>query len=86
MSRERKKINLKKMTRKQKILAVVVLAVAVFGITRACGGKKEAAAPGAQAQKTAVVQRQDITSTLSASGSLAAKDSYNITSLVEGKC
>ena len=58
MSRERKKINLKKMTRKQKILAVVVLAVAVFGITRACGGKKEAAAPGAQAQKTAVVQRQ----------------------------
>ena len=85
MSRERKKINLKKMTRKQKILAVVVLAVAVFGITRACGGKKEAAAPGAQAQKTAVVQRQDITSTLSASGSLAAKDSYNITSLVEGE-
>ena len=55
MSRERKKINLKKMTRKQKILAVVVLAVAVFGITRACGGKKEAAAPGAQAQKTAVM-------------------------------
>ena len=47
MSRERKKINLKKMTRKQKILAVVVLAVAVFGITRACGGKKEADAPGA---------------------------------------
>ena len=85
MSRERKKINLKKMTRKQKTLAVVVLAVAVFGITRACGGKKEAAAPGAQAQKTAVVQRQDITSTLSASGSLAAKDSYNITSLVEGE-
>ena len=35
--------------------------------------------------RTATVTRQTITSTLSSSGTLAAKDTYTITSLVEGE-
>ncbi len=85
MKKRAKKLLGGKVTRKKVILGVLILAAAAVAVSRFSGEDRKAAADMAQAQKTAVAQKQDITSTLSASGSLEAKDSYNITSLVEGE-
>ncbi len=61
------------------ICVVLLLAGAVAVRRRA----KPAGAP-AEENRTAQVTRQSITSELSSSGTLAAKDTYTITSLVEG--
>ena len=47
--------------------------------------KAKQAAATAKTQNTASVERRNITSELSSSGTLAAKDTYSITSLVEGE-
>lgn len=84
--KEKKK---KKRGRGRKGKAVRTLAV-VAVIAGAAGGfwqySKKASAPAGDMteQKTATVQRGSITSSLSSSGSLAPKDTYNITSLVSG--
>ena len=62
------------------MIAVLIIGGAIFLQRR-----QQAASTESQAQRTAVAARQDITSTLSASGSLSAKDSYTVTSLVEGE-
>lgn len=62
------------------ICVVLLLAGAVAVRRRA----KPAGAP-AEENRTAQVTRQSITSELSSSGTLAAKDTYTITSLVEGE-
>ena len=62
--------------------AAAVIVAGAFLLQR----RQQAASADAQVQRTATVQKTDITSTLTASGSLSAKDTYNITSLVEGKC
>ncbi len=62
------------------ICVVLLLAGAVAVRRRA----KPAGAP-AEESRTAQVTRQSITSELSSSGTLAAKDTYTITSLVEGE-
>lgn len=83
-SRRRKK---KKLTGRQKaaraIGIVVVAALAAAGTMRF---KSRTAAAGGEAasQRTAVVQRMSITSSLSSSGTLSPKDTYTITSLVSG--
>lgn len=85
MKKSRKRLNIKKLTKKQMIGAVVVFAVIVAGASFFMQKSRKASGAEAKEQRTAVASVQDITSTLSASGSLEAKNSYNITSLVEGE-
>lgn len=85
MKKSRKRLNIKKLTKKQMIGAVVVFAVIVVGASFFMQKSRKASGAKVQEQRTAVASVQDITSTLSASGSLEAKNSYNITSLVEGE-
>ena len=67
------------------IPAAAVLAVLILGtVVLMRGGAKRASAEGA-AVRTAEVTRQDITATLSASGTLSPKDTYSITSMAEGE-
>ena len=79
-SRKRKRLN------KTVILigALVLIGAALAGIMVFRQKAKAAAAP-VQENRTAAVVKQSITSTLSSSGTLAAKDTYTITSLVEGE-
>ena len=79
-SRKRKKLNKTVIL----IAALVLIAAALAGIMVFRQKAKAAAAP-AQENRTATVAKQSITSTLSSSGTLAAKDTYTITSLVEGE-
>lgn len=73
-----------KISRKKAVIGVaVILAAAIIFIIY--GKKGKAADAKAQVSNTATVERQNIVSQLSASGSLEAKDSYNVTSLVEGE-
>lgn len=75
--------------KKKKWLKVVVAllligaAVTAFMVRRSM--KAAAAAAGARTQNTATVERRSISSELSSSGTLAAKDTYSITSMVEGE-
>ncbi len=85
MKKSRKRLNIKKLTKKQMIGAVVVFVVIVAGASFFMQKSRKASGAEAKEQRTAVASVQDITSTLSASGSLEAKNSYNITSLVEGE-
>ena len=85
MKQSGKKAGAGKLTKKKAVIAAVVLVAVIAAASRILGGGKETAGDGAQEQKTAAVEKRDVTSTLSASGSLEAKDSYNITSLVEGE-
>ncbi len=73
-SRKRKKLN----------KTVILIGAALAGIMVFRQKAKAAAAP-VQENRTAAVVKQSITSTLSSSGTLAAKDTYTITSLVEGE-
>ena len=76
----------KKKTGKKKLaVGCAVIAVLIIGGAIFLQRRQQAASTESQAQRTAVAARQDITSTLSASGSLSAKDSYTVTSLVEGE-
>ncbi len=77
----------KKLTRKQNGIRIgagiaVVLVGGVIIFTMGKGKKVNAEASG---QRTATVQRMDITSSLSSSGTLSPKDTYSITSLVSGE-
>ncbi len=78
------------LTKKQKRLAaagigVMVLAAVLGG--RALLGRKSrnAAAMAAQVQRTAQVTKSNLVSSLSSSGTLSPKDTYNLTSLVSGE-
>ena len=85
MKINRKQIRGKIPVRKRWVIGGILAAAAVGMVLVRAGGSRKAAVPEAKEQQTAVVQTRDIVSTLSASGSLEAKDSYNITSLVEGE-
>ena len=70
----------------KKIIWIAVAAVAVMtaaGIFM--GGRSQKTAAGAQVQRTSVAEIRDITSTLSSSGTISPKDTYNVTSLVSGE-
>lgn len=77
-----------KLTRKQKIVRIVGI-LAVLGLVAAAvvqvGGRGRQTGGEAAAYRTAVVERRDITSSLSSSGTLSPKDTYSITSLVSGE-
>ena len=81
----KKKSPKRKGGKKKLITGCVVIAVLIIGGAIFLQRRQQAASTESQAQRTAVAARQDITSTLSASGSLSAKDSYTVTSLVEGE-
>ena len=72
---------------KKLIGAAVVLLIAVTGAVVAQAYLKEAkpAAAGAAEQRTAIVTRGELISELSSSGTISPKNTYNITSLVEGE-
>ncbi len=80
-----KKSPKKKAGKKKLAVGCAVIAVLIIGGAIFLQRRQQAASTESQAQRTAVAARQDITSTLSASGSLSAKDSYTVTSLVEGE-
>ncbi|WP_347559770.1 HlyD family efflux transporter periplasmic adaptor subunit [Clostridium sp. AM58-1XD] len=78
-----KKSRKRKLTRKHILILALIFAAALALLVFSRKSKKTGAE--AVVQNTAKVEKRDIASELSASGSLAAKDSYNITSLVEGE-
>ena len=67
------------------VLLLVTAGVVAGGAMTIRGMKTKAAASQAQAHNTASVERRNITSELSSSGTLQAKDTYSITPLVEGE-
>lgn len=67
------------------IVALLLAAAALIGFMAYRNSKAKQAAATAKTQNTASVERRNITSELSSSGTLAAKDTYRITSLVEGE-
>ncbi len=69
-----------------KLVAALLLAGgALAGFMAYRNSKAREAAADAGVRNTASVTRGDISSELSSSGSLAAKDTYSITSMVEGE-
>ena len=62
-------------------LAVILTGLMIWKNKRA----KAAAAVSVQSHNTAVAEKRTIISELSSSGTLAAKDTYSITSMVEGE-
>ena len=67
--------------RRTAALALVCVLAAGFGIHALSGGSKAAAD---LTYTTAQVERRDVTSTITGSGTLAAADSYSVTTLLEG--
>lgn len=67
------------------LLLIFLLAAAAAVSVYAYKKKTEAASPKVSNVKTAVAETRDITSELSSSGTIAPKDTYEITSLVEGE-
>ncbi len=81
--REKKK-NPKKKGRLPLIIGAAALA-AVFGLWQLKSRSEQAAASGTEGQRIATVTKGTITSELSSSGVISPKDTYSLTSLVEGE-
>ncbi len=76
----------RKVAPKKPVIAIIILAAAAVLIMGLMFFRRTKETVGeAEVQKTAAVTRQSITSELSSSGTLQAKDTYTITSLVEGE-
>lgn len=77
------------MKKKKKLikLVVILLVIAIVAGTVFIwkSHKAKAAAAAATAENTATVEKRSISSQLSSSGTLEAKDTYSITSMVEGE-
>lgn len=74
------------MKKKKLIFILAFLLICLAGLLVFVKAKRsEAVAAEAKAVRTAKVTRRDITSELSSSGTIAPKDTYEITSLVEGE-
>lgn len=88
--KKRRKNRSGNMTRKQKIIRGILIAVAALVLLFLAwrlffaGRGRQAAAEG-QVQRTAVARRMDITSALSSAGTLAPKNTYDITTLASGE-
>ena len=74
----------KKKGRLPLIIGAAALA-AVFGLWQLKSRSEQAAASGTEGQRTATVTKGTITSELSSSGVISPKDTYSLTSLVEGE-
>ncbi len=69
---------------KRTIILLLLLGAGAFAASRLLGGRKDAAVSMGTYQETAV-ERRDITSELTYSGTLEPADSYTVTSLVSGE-
>lgn len=78
-SRKRKK------NKKAIITAVVVIAIAVIAVIMWLVLRKKTSVTAAATVKTTTVTKGDLTSEISSSGTITAKNSYSITSLATGK-
>ena len=67
------------------VIILLVIAIAARAIFVWKSHKAKAAAAAATAENTATVEKRSISSQLSSSGTLEAKDTYSITSMVEGE-
>ena len=92
MSMENEKVAVEKKRKKQKgksgrivIVLIVVLAVLLGGFFLYKKKTTSQKSQGDQSVSTATVKRTDISSELTASSSLSPKDTYEVTSLVEGE-
>ena len=72
----------KQLSKKKKVLVLVLLAVLLFLLSKLFGGSDTKTAEAAYV--TEEVQRRNITESISGSGTLQPADSYTITTLVEG--
>lgn len=84
-SKEKKKRKGGKKGRKLFVILIFLLICAAGLFVFIKAKRNEAAAAKAKTVRTAKVTRRDITSELSSSGTIAPKDTYEITSLVEGE-
>lgn len=91
-AKQEKKISSKEQKRKRRkqkkaVIVLLFIALAAGGAGWAYVQHQKSVQASAQVSehRTATVTRQDITSELSSSGTLAPKDTYSITSLVEGE-
>ena len=77
----------RKMSRKKKLLTAAAGLILFLALITAAVRQNKASAVKAQGQRvnTATVIRQNITSTLSSSGTISPKDTYSITSMSEGE-
>lgn len=77
----------RKMSRKKKLLTAAAGLILFLALITAAVRQNKASAVKAQSQwvNTATVIRQNITSTLSSSGTISPKDTYSITSMSEGE-
>lgn len=77
----------KKKRRKRTVMAVLALALVCGGFVffRQRSGQAKRASADVKENRTAAAEKRDITSELSSAGTLAPKDTYEITSLVEGE-
>lgn len=77
----------RKMSRKKKLLTAAAGLILFLALVTAAVRQNKASAVKAQSQRvnTATVIRQNITSTLSSSGTISPKDTYSITSMSEGE-
>lgn len=78
----------RKSSKKKRLLWLAVILVAVILLFVFLNSRKNAeqtAAMGMMGVHTAAVEKRDITSTLSSSGTIAPKNTYTITSLAEGE-
>lgn len=78
----------RKRSKKKRLLWLAVILVAVvllFVFLNSRKKSEQSAAMGMMGIHTAPVERRDITSTLSSSGTIAPKNTYTITSLAEGE-
>lgn len=84
---EKKKKRGKRKGKKPILPLLCVLGIAVLGgfAFIRFRGRDRLAGAEASVQRTSTVQRMDITSSLSSSGTLSPKDTYSITSLVSGE-
>lgn len=78
----------RKSSKKKRLIWIAVILVVIVVVFVFLGSRKKAdpsSAMGMMGIHTAPVERRDITSTLSSSGTIAPKNTYTITSLAEGE-
>ena len=80
-----KRRNRRKKYLKWMILLILLLAAGTVVFLRMKAAKAEAQEPQVDSKNIGTVMRGDVTSELTSSGSLSPKDTYTITSLVEGE-
>lgn len=85
IDRKKEKRGRKGGKKKLLLLVLILLLILAAGAVFYNKKKSQSASAGAQTVNTASVERRDITSSLSSSGTINPKDTYSITSMAEGE-